>query len=148
MGLRLRLVLLLLIPMLFLVAGYAYVRWQEEREQRRTEFDQRVQVTSTAIRLAVEHGLRTDTLADVQRLAADLVVKQTEIVRIRLLDAELGTRLDSNLLTGDPGVPLERLRQVRETGQPAVVPYRSKDIRLHSVLLPVRPSGTDDGVLE
>jgi signal transduction histidine kinase len=134
--------------MILVVAGYAYVRWQEEREQRRTEFDQRVQVTSTAIRLAVEHGLRTDTLADVRRLAADLVVKQTEIVRIRLLDANLQPRLDSNLLTGEPGVPVDRLRQVRETGQPAVVPHRSKDIRLHSVLLPVRPAGADDGVLE
>jgi signal transduction histidine kinase len=134
--------------MIMVVAGYAYVRWQEEREQRRAEFDQRVQVTSTAIRLAVEHGLRTDTLADVRRLAADLVVKQTEIVRIRLLDANLQPRLDSNLLTGEPGVPVDRLRQVRETGQPAVVPHRSKDIRLHSVLLPVRPAGADDGVLE
>ena len=148
MGLRLRLVLLLLVPMILVVAGYAYVRWQEEREQRRTEFDQRVHVTSTAIRLAVEHGLRTDTLADVKRLAADLVVKQTEIVRIRLLDANLRTRLDSNLLAGDPGVPLDRHRQVRDTGQPAVVPYRSADIRLHAVILPVRPSGADDGVLE
>ncbi len=134
--------------MILVVAGYAYVRWQEEREQRRTEFDQRVRVTSTAIRLAVEHGLRTDTLADVQRLAADLVVKQTEIVRIRLLDANLATRLDSNLLAGDPGLPLDRHRQVRDSGQPAVVPHRSADIRLHSVLLPVRPAGADDGVLE
>ena len=148
MGLRLRLVLLLLVPMILVVAGYAYVRWQEEREQRRTEFDQRVHVTSTAIRLAVEHGLRTDTLADVRRLAADLVVKQTEIVRIRLLDANLATRLDSNLLAGDPGLSLDRHRQVRDTGQPAVVPHRSANIRLHSVLLPVRPAGADDGVLE
>jgi two-component system, NtrC family, sensor histidine kinase HydH len=134
--------------MILAVAGYAYVRLQEEREQRRTEFDLRVGVTSTAIRLAVEHGLRTGTLADVQRLAADLVVKQTEIVRIRLLDEKLTTRLDSNLLTGDPGLPLDRHRQVRDTGQPAVVQHRSADIRLHSVLLPVRPVGADDGVLE
>ena len=140
--------LLLLVPMILVVAGYAYVRWQEEREQRRTEFDQRVRVTSTAIRLAMEHGLRTDTLADVRRLAADLVVKQTEIVRIRLLDATLATRLDSNLLAGDPGLSLDQHRQVRDTGQPAVVPHRSANIRLHSVLLPVRPAGADDGVLE
>jgi signal transduction histidine kinase len=134
--------------MILVVAGYAYVRLQEERDQRRTEFDQRVRVTSTAIRLAVEHGLRTGTLADVRRLAADLVVKQTEIVRIRLLDANLAPRLDSNLLAGDPGLPLDRHREVRDSSQPAVVPHRSGDIRLHSVLLPVRPGGTDDGVLE
>jgi signal transduction histidine kinase len=147
-GLRFRLVLLLLMPMLLVVAGYAYVRLQEEREQRRTEFDHRVRVTGTAIRLAVENGLRTGTLADVRRLAGDLVVKQTEIVRIRLLDAQLGTRLDSNLLTGDPGVALDQHRQVRDSGQPAVVPYRSAGMLLHSVILPVRWAGANDGVLE
>jgi signal transduction histidine kinase len=134
--------------MILVVAGYAYLGLQQEREQRRAEFDLRVGVTSAAIRLAVEHALRTGTLADVERLAADLVVKQTEIVRIRLFDGRLTTRLDSNLLTGDPGVPLDRHRQVRESGQPAVVEHRSGDIRLHSVLLPIRPLGADDGVLE
>jgi signal transduction histidine kinase len=134
--------------MILVVAGYAYVRLQEERDQRRADFDQRVLVTSTAIRLAVEHGLRTDTLADVKRLAGDLVVKQTEIVRIRLLDAKLATRLDSSLLVGEAGVPSDLLRQVRDMGQPAVVTHRSGDLRLHSVILPVRSGGADEGVLE
>ena len=105
MGLRLRLALLLLVPMILLVAGYGYIRLQEEREQRRADFDQRVLVTSTAIRLAVEHALRTDTLADVKRLVGDLVVKQTEIIRIRLLDANLGTRLDASLVANGAGAP-------------------------------------------
>jgi len=147
-GLRLRLALLLLVPMILLVAGYGYIRLQEEREQRRAEFDQRVLVTSTAIRLAVEHALRTDTLADVKRLVGDLVVKQTEIIRIRLLDANLGTRLDASLVANDAGAPENQLQLVRDTGQPAVVVHRSGDLRLHSVLLPVRSGGADDGVLE
>ena len=83
-----------------------------------------------------------------ERLANDLVVKQTEIVRIRFLDRNLAPRVDANLLTGDPGVPLDRHRQVRDTGQPAVVEHQSGGIRLHTVLLPVRSSGGDDGVLE
>jgi signal transduction histidine kinase len=149
-GLRFRLVLLLLVPMILVVAGFAFLRLRGEREQRRAEFDQRVLVTSTAIRLAVEHGLRTGTLAEVRRLADDLVVKQTEIVRIRVLDQSLAPRLDSNLLLGTPGVPLERHRQVRDSGQSAVVPHRDADMLLHSVLLPIRPagSGAGDGVLE
>jgi two-component system, NtrC family, sensor histidine kinase HydH len=134
--------------MILVVAGYAYVRLQEEREKRQTEFDMRVGVTSTAIRLAVEHGLRTGTLADVQRLAADLVVRQTEIVRIRLIDGKLAARLDSNLITGDPGVPLDQHRRVHETGQPAVVKYQSAGIPLHAVILPIRLGGAGDGVLE
>jgi signal transduction histidine kinase len=135
--------------MILVVAGYAYLRLQEEREQRRAEFDLRVNVTSAAIRLAVEHALRSGSLTDVNRLARDLVVKQTEIVRIRLLDGTLTPRLDSNLLTGDPGVPLDRHRQVRESGQSAVVMHRTAGgIRLQSVVLPVRSRGSDDGVLE
>ena len=134
--------------MVLVVAVFAYVLVQDERRQRRAEFDLRVSVTSAAIRLAVENALRSGTLADAERLAKDLVVKQTEIVRIRLLDRNLAPRVDANLLTGDPGVPLDRHRRVRDTGQPAVVQHQSEGIRLHTVLLPARSSGNDDGVLE
>jgi signal transduction histidine kinase len=147
-GLRLRLFLLLLVPMVLVVALFAYVLVREERAQRRAEFDLRVSVTSAAIRLAVENALRSGSPADVERLANDLVVKQTEIVRIRLLDRSLAPRVDANLLTGDPGVALDRHRQVRDTGQPAVVEHQSGGIRLHTMLLPVRHSGNDEGVLE
>jgi signal transduction histidine kinase len=147
-GLRLRLVLLLLVPVILVVAVFAYALLREERAQRRAEFDLRVSVTSAAIRLAVENALRGGTLADVKRLADDLVVKQTEIVRIRLLDRNLAPRVDANLLDGDPGVPVDRHREVRETGQPAVVEHQSGGVRLHSVLVPVGSSGTGEGVLE
>ena len=134
--------------MILVVAAYAYVRLQQERGQRRADFDLRVSVASTAIRLAVENALRSGTLSDVERLAKDLVVKQTEIVRIRLLDGSLTSRVDANLLPGDAGVPPERHRQVRDTGQPAIVEHEGGGTRLHTVLLPVRSSGKDDGVLE
>ena len=148
MGLRLRLVLLLLVPMILVVAGYAYIRVAEEREQRRVEFDRRVDVTTRAIRLAVERALRGGTQEDVEHLARDLVLKQTEILRVRLLNAHLATRVDANLLTDDPGVPVDRLREVHDSGQSAVVERRPGGLRVHSVLLPVRPEGTDEGVLE
>jgi signal transduction histidine kinase len=147
-GLRVRLFLLLLVPMVLVVALFAYVLVRDERAQRRAEFDLRVSVTSAAIRLAVENALRSGMPADVKRLANDLVVKQTEIVRIRLLDRSLAPRVDANLLTGDPGASLDRHRQVRDTGQPAVVEHQSGGIRLHTMLLPVRPSGDEEGVLE
>jgi signal transduction histidine kinase len=134
--------------MVLVVAAYAYVRLQQERGQRRADFELRVSVASTAIRLAVENALRSGTLSDVEQLAKDLVVKQTEIVRIRLLDGSLTSRVDANLLPGDAGVPPERHRQVRDTGQPAIVEHEGRGTRLHTVLLPVRSSGQDDGVLE
>jgi len=134
--------------MMLVVAVFAYVLVREERAQRRAEFDLRVGVTSAAIRLAVENALRSGTPADVKRLANDLVVKQTEIVRIRLLDRSLAPRVDANLLTGDPGVGLDRHRQVRDTGQSAVVEHEGGGSRLYTMLLPVRSFGNDEGVLE
>ena len=148
MGLRVRLGLFLLVPMILVVAAYAYVRLQQERGQRRADFDLRVSVTSAAIRLAVENALRSGSLSDVERLAKDLVVKQTEIVRIRLLDRSLASRVDANLLPGDAGVPPERHRQVWDTGRPAIVEHEGGGARLHTVLLPVRSTGQDDGILE
>jgi signal transduction histidine kinase len=146
-GLGFRLVLLLLVPMILVVAVFATLLLKEERGQRRMEFELRVSVTSTAIRLAVEHGLRSGTLSEVRRLANDLVVKQTEIIRIRLLGPQLAPRVDANLLDADSGVPLEWHKQVQATGQPAVVVHQAGGIRLHAVLLPVR-SENGDGVLE
>jgi signal transduction histidine kinase len=135
--------------MILVVALFAYVLVREERGQRRAEFDLRVNGTSTAIRLAVENALRSGTRADVRRLANDLVVKQTEIVRIRVLDGNLAPVVDANLLANDPGVSVDRLRAVRDMGQSAVVERESEALRLHSVLLPVPSSGGgEDGVLE
>jgi signal transduction histidine kinase len=135
--------------MILVVVVFAYILVREERAQRRAEFDLRVSVTSTAIRLAVENALRAGTLADVRRLVDDLVVRQTEIVRIRLLDRSLQPGVDANLLAADPGVPLDHHRGVRDTGQLAVFVHKSGNTRLHSVLLPVRSSsGAEDGVLE
>jgi signal transduction histidine kinase len=147
-GLRFRFGLFLLVPMILVVAAYAYVRLQQERGQRRADFDLRVSVASAAIRLAVENALRSGSLPDVERLAKDLVVKQTEIVRIRLLDRSLTSRVDANLLPGDAGLPPERHRQVWDTGQPVIVEHEGGGARLHTVLLPVRSTGQDDGILE
>ena len=122
--------------MILVVAGYAYLRVTEEREQRRVEFDRSVEVTTRAIRLAVERDLRSGTRADIEQLASDLVLKQTEILRVRLLDRQLATSVDANLLTEDPGVPIERLREARDSGQSAVVERWAGGLRLHSVLLP------------
>jgi signal transduction histidine kinase len=143
------LVLLLLVPMMLILSVYAYLRIEEQRAERLAEFARRVGVTSTAIRLVVEHVLRTGSRADLERLLADLVTKQTEIVRIRLLDADLRPVADRNLLPRDAGVNLGRHRQVIQSGQPDAVFRRVESFGLHSDLLPLRPrSATVEGVLE
>jgi len=149
MGLRLRLVLLILPPMVLLVGGYAFLRIREDEAELLAEYQRRATVTSKAIQLAVEQALRDGSVADVERLLSNLAVKQTDIVRIRLLDAALQTVLDSNLLSGYEGVPRERLRVVLETGQPEQVSHRWNALRLHSELLPLRPRGaTVEGAFE
>ena len=134
--------------MILVVAGYALIRVTEERAQRRDEFDRRVDVTTRAIRLAVERTLHGGTQEDVERLARDLVLKQTEILRVRLLDEHLASRVDASLLTNDPGVPADQLHQVHTSGQSAVVERRADGLRLHSVVLPIQTAAGDEGVLE
>ena len=132
------------------VAVFAYVLVREQRAQRRS-----------GVRPARERHERGDPARRGERaserdarptsssLAHDLVVKQTEIVRIRLLDRGLAPRVDANLLTGDPGVSLDRLRQVRDTGQPAVVEHQGgRDSGSTPCCCPVRSSGARRGVLE
>ena len=83
-----------------------------------------------------------------ERLARDLVVQATGIVRIRLVDEKLATRLDASLLRSDPGVTGEHFGRVRDSGQSETVEHRSQGVRLHSVLLAVRPPGPDRAILE
>jgi len=53
MGLRLRLVLLILPPMVLLVGGYAFLRIREDEAEVLAEYQRRATVTSKTIQLAV-----------------------------------------------------------------------------------------------
>ncbi len=135
--------------MMVALAVYGYVRVEEERTERLTEFKRHTAVTSKAIKLAVEHALRVQSMAGAQQLMSELVAQQAELMRIRLFDATLRVVLDANLLAGDMGAQREQLRPVIDGGAPDQVERRWNGRTLHSDLLPLRPRGaTVEGVLE
>jgi hypothetical protein len=61
MGLRLRLALTILIPLVAILGIFAYLKVDQDRAIRREDFTHHTEITSRAIRLAVEHALRHDS---------------------------------------------------------------------------------------
>src|SRR5581483_3513277 len=147
---RLRLVLYLLVPTVAVMSAYAYLRVREGRDAAQAEFARRTAATSTAIRLGMERALRSGTFGEAARFAQDLVAQQTEVVRVRVLDATLRPLLDENLLTTDRGTAPELLRQVLETGQEATSTRTAGGVTLYSAVVPLRPAGASQvgGLLE
>ena len=149
MGLRLRLVLWLLVPALAVMATYAYLRLDEERAARQAEFTRRAEVASAGVRLATERVLADGVVADVDRLATDLVARHTDIVRVRLFDGSLRTLVDRSLVADDPGPPEALVRQVLQSGQQEASSRRVGRLALYSTIVPVRPrAGPVGGALE
>jgi signal transduction histidine kinase len=148
MNLRTRLLLLLVVPTVVIVGAYALLRVHEERTTRRQEYLRHIEVASNAIRIAVEQAMQAGDLTYAARLFSDLVARQNELVRIRLVDPALRPLLDASLI-GPEGVPTGRFRAVLQTGQPERITHPSGGLPVHSQLLPVRaPGGEVQGVLE
>lgn len=76
MGLRLRLLLVVILPMAFVVGGYGIVRVREETRNAIEAERRQAAVAASAVRTAVEHARE---YSDVRRLAAELVATHAEI---------------------------------------------------------------------
>jgi two-component system NtrC family sensor kinase len=149
MGLRPRLAIWLLVPSVVVLAAYAWLRVDQESDARRAEFERRVAVASTGVHLAFERAISDDSLVDARRLAADLVTRHTDIVRVRLVDSSLHILIDQNLIKTDPGAPLELFREILRSGQSEGRSRRSGALALYSTLAPIRPrDGSPPGALE
>jgi len=95
MGLRLRLALTILIPLVAILGIFAYLKVDQDRAIRREDFTRHTEITSRAIRLAVEHALRHDSPADVAQLFSQLVAPPTCRRRAACSRRPLPRRLDS-----------------------------------------------------
>jgi signal transduction histidine kinase len=129
MGLRLRLVLVLVASLTAVVGLYGYVRVRQEKQQRLEDNGKSVALAAKALQVAVEQVLRDSNGADVQRLLAAVVADQDEVDRIRLFDRQLNPTAVSNRLGLGDAVPAEALRQVMATGQ-AEPTYREREGKL------------------
>ncbi len=117
MGLKLRLSLVLVIPLVLVVGVYGFLRIRVEQAELLDDDRRNIALMAKAIQIAVENALRDRQISDIHRLLSELVEGQEQIDRIRILDASLRPVVVSNPLTiGD--LPKAALERVLESGQP------------------------------
>jgi len=146
MGLRLRLFLVLIVP-LILVAGVYGVVWVRQQATQLLEAERRgAAAVARAVQIAVENALSDRQVSDIRRLVSEMVGEHEQIDRIRIFDRSLVS------LGSAPGPPNRaelkaegRLRRVLETGRAEaafegpkifvyVMPLRGRENEIQGVL--------------
>jgi len=149
MGLRLRLFLILVVPMGLAIGGYGWVRLQQEEAQLLAEEKRRMELTATALQVAVENALRDRQISDIRRLLDEIVTFQAEIDRIRIFDAKLESLVASKSLTMSEEVPEHWLREAMAEKHPVQFFERRDGRRVLYTLVPLRgPKDTLRGAME
>ena len=140
MGLRLRLVVLLMLP-LFLVSGvYGVVRVQQESLARVQDEQGRSARMARTIQIAVENALalRVRQPSELVSLFESLTLGQREIDRIRLYDRDGQVFAASSAGTGAPAPEAHVIARVIETGTPGMVEAHGGGQDWLVYILPVR----------
>src|SRR5262245_44135092 len=149
MGLRIRLLLLLVVPMCVAIGGYGVVRLRQEESQLLDEERSRMEVMAAAIQVAVENALRDRQIDDIRRLLAEIVFFQGEIDRIRIFDATLKPILVSNPIQIGEEVPQQALREAMADKHTVQFFQERGGQRVLFTLVPLRgPRRTVRGVME
>lgn len=145
-----KLTLLLLVAVAVVMAGYGYMRAQEEQQRLTDEIQQEVRLLANAIKLAVEHALRDRQPQDIQDLLAAMVRDPNPVDRIRVFDRRLedigGAATEQAATTL---VPQGELEEVLRTGKSIVRLEVDRSRPAVYALLPLRlQRGGTVGVLE
>jgi two-component system, NtrC family, sensor kinase len=141
MGLRLRLILVLMIPPVLVVGVYGLIRVRTGRAELLAETERTVILIAKAIQASVERGLRDPRASDLDGMLAEIVKDQDQIDRIRIFDRARHPLLVSNRLPIGDDVPTEVLRRVEETGQPEGISSGRGKEQLFAYVLPIRAAG-------
>ena len=149
MGLRLRLILVLMVPLTLVVGVYGYIRVQQEAEALLEDNRRALGITAKALQIAVENALRDRQLSDATRLLSEVVQHQEEIDRIRIFDRRLQPLVVSNRLTIGDDVPTEALSRALERGISEGIYYRRGTTPVLYYVVPIRGRGeTPQAVME
>jgi hypothetical protein len=139
-----KLTLLLLLAVAVVMAGFGYIRAQQERQRLIDELQQEVLVLANAIKLSVEHALRDRQPQDIRELLAEIVRDPNPVDRIRILDRHLEDIISAaSGVAATTSVPQEELEQVLKRGQPLV---RYLDAPARSAAYAILPLKSRHGV--
>jgi signal transduction histidine kinase len=141
MGLRLRLILVLMVPLTLVVGVYGYVRVQQEAAALLDDNRRGLGFTAKALQIAVENALRDRQLSDASRLLSEVVQYQEEIDRIRIFDRTLKPLVVSNRLPIGDDVPTEALSRALERAVSEGVYYTRGTTPVLYYVVPIRGRG-------
>jgi signal transduction histidine kinase len=148
MGLRARVLLILVIPTVLAVGAHGLLRIRQQESRILREDRQNLEVMARAIQIALEHALRARQIAEARQILAEMVERQELIDRIRVFDRELRPLVISNPLAVGEAVPTAALAQILRTGHPEIF-YQTGSPSYFYYLAPLRgPTGDVDGSLE
>jgi signal transduction histidine kinase len=147
-GLKVRLIVVLMVPMTLIVGVYGSIRVATERADRLEDNRKNLALTVTAIQAAAEAALQNQQLADIQRVIIEFVGRQDAIDRIRLFDGDLTPTVVSTRVPVGDAVPEAAIRRVLQDGRPESLYSRGTQPALVYVA-PIRdPRGRTHAVLE
>jgi two-component system, NtrC family, sensor kinase len=141
MGLKLRLILVLMIPPILVIGVYGLIRVRIGRAELLADAKGNVVLLAKAIHPTVERGLRDPRTSDLHGVLSDLVADQQQIDRIRILDRDFELTAMSGRLPLAHDVPPDVLRRVADTGQGEAYSAGSGKAHVFSYVLPLRGAG-------
>jgi two-component system NtrC family sensor kinase len=148
-GLRLRLILVIMIPLVLVVGVYGVLRLRAEQGELLADNRRLMGITAKAIQISVENALRDRQISDIRRFLAEIVEGQEQIDRIRVFNHALQPTLVSNPLSIGEQVPDDVLRRVLQTGAPESFYVRRGVQPVLYYIVPLRGRGGDvEGAIE
>src|SRR5688500_4991115 len=116
MGLRLRLIFVLLIPLVLVIGVYGYVRVQQETHALLDDNRRGIGLAAKALQIAVENAWRDRQLGDITRILTEVVESQDEIDRIRVFNRNFQPLFVSNRLRIGDELPTHMLVRTMNLG--------------------------------
>ena len=149
MGLRQRVILIIMIPALLATGVHGALRLRQERAQLLSEYQHNLALTAKAIQIAVENALRDRQWADIGHLVSQMAEQQDAIERIRVFDRQAAPVFASSPVKSVDTVPVDALRRVMTSGLPEEMAVRGATQTFVAIIVPVRGrSGAIDGAME
>lgn len=148
-GLRLRIILVIMIPLVLVVGVYGAVRLRIEQAELLAENRRLIGLLAKAVQISVQNALRNRQMSDIQQLLVELEGAQNQIHRIRLFNHALQPTLASNPLSLDDHVPDPTLRRVLQYGTTVSFYAREHVPTVLYYLVPLRGNDGDvQGAIE
>src|ERR671919_1138494 len=148
MGLRLRVILILIVPTVLAVGAHGLLRLRQQEAWVLSEDRQDLQITARAIELALENALEARQLAGVEQRLTDMVEQQGLIDRIRVFDPELRPLVVSNRLAIGEAIPTAALRQILNARRPEIFYQKGPPSYFYYLAPLYGPTGNVVGAIE